>query len=172
MDYKKIIAEKLNIEGVSAEEIYSFIETPPNNDMGDYALPCFKLSKIMRRPPVMIADALSKEFVLDEYISHCSAVNGYLNFKINRQNYANALLSEILNANENYGADNIGNGKTVCIDYSSINIAKPFHIGHLSTTVIGSALCKIFRFLGSYLISCNCKRNLRFSWWIIFESNK
>ena len=155
MDYKKIIAEKLNIEGISAEELYSFIETPPTSDMGDFALPCFKLSKIMRRPPILIAQTLAQEFVLDEYISDCTAVNGYLNFKINRQNYANALLEEILRENDAYGADNIGNGKTICIDYSSINIAKPFHIGHLSTTVIGSALCKIFRFLGYKVVGIN-----------------
>lgn len=155
MDYKKIIAGKLNIEGVSAEEIYSFIEIPPSNDMGDFALPCFKLAKAMRRPPVLIAQTLAQDFVCDEFISECSAVNGYLNFKINRYGYANAVLKEIAELGDNYGASDIGQGKTICIDYSSINIAKPFHIGHLSTTVIGSALCKIFRFLGYKVVGIN-----------------
>ena len=148
MDYKLHIAKKLNIEGLSVEEISSFIETPPNTEMGDFALPCFKLSKLLRKSPVMIAEDLAKTFVCDDKISSCSALNGYLNFKVNRLGFVMQTLEEVLSNGDNYGADNIGNGKTVCIDYSSINIAKPFHIGHLSTTVIGSALCKIFRFLG------------------------
>ena len=155
MDYKLIIAKKLNIEGVSTEELYSFIEIPPNNDMGDYALPCFKLSKVMRRPPILIAQALEQSFASDEFISECKAVNGYLNFKINRVGFAKSILSEIESLGDNYGSDTIGNGKTICIDYSSINIAKPFHIGHLSTTVIGSSLCKIFRFLGYKVVGIN-----------------
>ena len=155
MDYKNYIAEKLNVEGVSTEEICSYIEIPPNTEMGDFALPCFKLSKIMRRPPVVIADTLATNFVVDEVVSEVNAVNGYLNFKINRVGYAKGILGEILSANETYGSSNIGNGKTVCIDYSSINIAKPFHIGHLSTTVIGSALCKIYRFLGYKVVGIN-----------------
>ncbi len=155
MDYKKHIAEKLNIDGVENEQIYSFIETPPNNDMGDYALPCFKLSKILRNSPVKIAEDLKNSFVLDEYISECTAVNGYLNFKINRGGFAFNILEKVLNEGDKYGSDDLGNGKTICIDYSSINIAKPFHIGHLSTTVIGSALCKIYRFLGYKVVGIN-----------------
>ncbi len=155
MDYKKIISEKLNVEGLTPEQIYSFLETPPNNDMGDFALPCFKLSKIMRRSPVQIAEMLKAEFVTDQNISECTAVNGYLNFKINRGGFAFGLLEEILSSGDRYGSADIGNGKTVCIDYSSINIAKPFHIGHLSTTVIGSALCKIYRFLGYKVVGIN-----------------
>ncbi len=155
MDYKKHIAEKLNINGVSPEDIYSFIETPPNNEIGDYALPCFKLSKILRSSPVKIAEDLKNSFVLDQYISDCNAINGYLNFKINRKSFAFSLLKDIIAQGENYGSDNIGAGKTICIDYSSINIAKPFHIGHLSTTVIGSALCKIYRFLGYKVVGIN-----------------
>ena len=155
MDYKKLITEKLNIDGVEKETLYGFIEVPPNTDMGDYALPCFKLAKVLRKPPVKIAEDLASAFVPDQYISDCTAVNGYLNFKINRKGYAFNLLDQIVSEGDNYGSDNIGNGKTICIDYSSINIAKPFHIGHLSTTVIGSALCKIFRFLGYKVVGIN-----------------
>ena len=155
MDYKSYIAEKLNIDGVSVEDIASFIEIPPNTEMGDYALPCFKLSKLLRKSPIAIAEGLATSFERDEMVSEVSAVNGYLNFKINRLGYADALLSEIISKGDRYGSDEIGNGKTVCIDYSSINIAKPFHIGHLSTTVIGSALCKIFRFLGYKVVGIN-----------------
>ena len=155
MDYKIYIAKKLNIEGLDVESISSFIEIPPETTMGDYALPCFKLAKIMRRPPVVIAETLASSFSTDEIIKECSALNGYLNFKINRENFAKSILEEVLTLNENFGSSNQGEGKTICIDYSSINIAKPFHIGHLSTTVIGSALCKIFRFLGYKVVGIN-----------------
>ena len=155
MDYKKHIAEKLNVEGVTAEQLASFIETPPNTDMGDFALPCFKLSKILRMPPVKIAESLAAAFTPDERISGAAAVNGYLNFRINRGGFADTLLTEITFKGNLFGSSSIGDGKTICIDYSSINIAKPFHIGHLSTTVIGSALCKIFRFLGYKVVGIN-----------------
>ncbi len=155
MNYKQYIAKKLNIDLISETELASFIEVPPTTDMGDFALPCFKLSKIMRKSPIMIAEELKNNFVLDESISECNAVNGYLNFKINRKAYAKNVLKSILEEGDLYGSSQDGSGKTVCIDYSSINIAKPFHIGHLSTTVIGSALCKIFRFLGYKVVGIN-----------------
>ncbi len=155
MDYKIYIAKKLNIPELEVENIASFIEIPPETTMGDYALPCFKLAKILRKSPVVIAETLANGFSTDEVIKECSAINGYLNFKINRENFAYKTLEEVLNLNEKFGSSNIGEGKTICIDYSSINIAKPFHIGHLSTTVIGSALCKIFRFLGYKVVGIN-----------------
>ena len=84
MDYKKYIAEKLKVEGVSTEEIYESIALPPNTEMGDYALPCFKFAKVLRKSPVMIAEALKSEFPTDDVVSEVSAINGYLNFKINK----------------------------------------------------------------------------------------
>ncbi len=155
MDYKKYIADKFNLEGVSSVELATFLEVPPNLDMGDFALPCFKLSKVLRRPPVVIANDLASTFVTDDVISECNALNGYLNFKVNRAGKSKAIISEVLGMGDRYGSADIGAGKTICIDYSSINIAKPFHIGHLSTTVIGSALCKIFRFLGYKVVGIN-----------------
>ncbi|MBR2869974.1 MAG: arginine--tRNA ligase [Clostridia bacterium] len=155
MNYKEYIAGKLNIDGVDKDTLITFIEIPPNTDMGDFALPCFKLSKILRSSPIQIAENLASSFECDGTVKECTAVNGYLNFKINRDDFAITLLSEILDKGDLYGSDKIGEGKTVCIDYSSINIAKPFHIGHLSTTVIGSALCKIFRFLGYKVVGIN-----------------
>ena len=148
MDYKKYIAEKINVEGVTKEELYDLIALPPNLEMGDYALPCFKFAKILRKSPVMIAESLKNEITTDDVISEVSAVNGYLNFKINKDGFVRATLEKILTEKENYGSSKEGEGKTVCIDYSSINIAKPFHIGHLSTTVLGGALYRIFNFLG------------------------
>ena len=155
MDYKKYIAEKLQVEGVSAEEIYESIAVPPNTEMGDYALPCFKFAKALRKSPVMIAEMLKNEFVTDEVVSEVLAVNGYLNFKINKSGLVGQTLSRIFAEGDRYGASNEGEGKAICIDYSSINIAKPFHIGHLSTTVLGGALYRIMNFLGYKAIGIN-----------------
>ncbi len=155
MDYKKYIAEKINVEGVSKEEIYDSIALPPNLDMGDYALPCFKFAKVLRKSPVMIAESLKNEIATDDVISEVSAINGYLNFKINKDGFVRATLEKILTEKENFGSSKEGAGKTVCIDYSSINIAKPFHIGHLSTTVLGGALYRIFNFLGYNAVGIN-----------------
>ena len=155
MDYKSYIAEILNISGVEKDALVDFIEVPPTSDMGDFALPCFKLAKVLRKSPVMIAEELKTKFENDKAFTEVSAVNGYLNFKIDRLGFASELLDEIKSLGDLYGSSKLGEGKTICIDYSSINIAKPFHIGHLSTTVIGSALCKIFRFLGYKVVGIN-----------------
>ncbi len=155
MDYKQYVAEKLNIDGVSVAELASYIEVPPETSLGDYALPCFKLAKLLRKSPVKIAEELAASFSVDSVIEKCEPLNGYLNLKVNRNGFAEELIEEINRLGDEYGSATIGNGKTICIDYSSINIAKPFHIGHLCTTVIGSALCKIFRFLGYKVVGIN-----------------
>ncbi len=155
MDYKKYIAEKLKIEGIGVDEIYDMLALPPNTEMGDYALPCFKLAKLLRKSPVMIAEDLRDSVETDEVISEVSAVNGYLNFKINKGGFVQATLDKILKEGDAFGASNVGAGKTICLDYSSINIAKPFHIGHLSTTVLGGALYRIFQFLGYETVGIN-----------------
>lgn len=151
MDYRKYIAEKLNVDGVEATDV----ALPPNSEMGDYALPCFKLAKVLRKSPVQIAEELKNSFVCDGVISEVSAVNGYLNFKVNKAGLTQSVISEILNSGDDYGSSRTGEGKTICIDYSSVNIAKPFHIGHLSTTVIGGALYKIYNFLGYKVVGIN-----------------
>lgn len=155
MDYKKYIAEKIKVGGVSAEEIASSIALPPNSQMGDYALPCFRFAKVLRKSPAVIAEELAKTIPADGVISEVSAVNGYLNFKINKAGLAREVLTEIAQKGEKYGSSDVGAGRTICIDYSSVNIAKPFHIGHLSTTVLGSALYKIFNFLGYKAVGIN-----------------
>ena len=155
MDYKKHIADKIKVDGVSADEIYSSIALPPNSQMGDYALPCFRFAKVLRKSPAAIAQELASGLSPDEVISDISAVNGYLNFSINKEGLAREVLSEIASKGEKYGSSDMGAGKTICIDYSSVNIAKPFHIGHLSTTVLGSALYKIFGFLGYKTVGIN-----------------
>ncbi len=155
MDYKKHIALKLNIEGFSAEELYEQIIETADNQFGDYSLPCFKFAKIFRKSPALIAEDLACTFTCDEYIEKVQAVNGYLNFTIQRKGFVVDTLNAILKDGQKYGSDNIGNGKNIVIDYSSINIAKPFHIGHLSTTVIGGALYRIYKFLGYNVIGIN-----------------
>lgn len=155
MDYKKYIASKIKAEGLSEDEIYSSIALPPNTEMGDYALPCFRFAKVMRKSPVSIAQALAAEYPADDVIERAEAVNGYVNFTVNKAALARETIDEALKKGALYGSSNEGSGKTVCIDYSSVNIAKPFHIGHLSTTAIGSALYKIFNFLGYKAVGIN-----------------
>lgn len=155
MDYKKHIAEKLSACGVDKDEIEAAIAVPPDNKMGDYALPCFKFAKAMRKSPVAIAEELKNLFTTDETIKEVEAVNGYLNFKVNRTALVKETLDEIAEKGAAFGSSDMGNGKTICIDYSSVNIAKPFHIGHLSTTVIGGALYRIFKFLGYNTVGIN-----------------
>ncbi len=155
MDYKRYIAEKLQVEGLSAEEIAESIAIPPDSSMGDFALPCFRFAKVMRKSPVMIAEELAKTYPCDGVVGGVSAVNGYLNFKINKTGLVKDVLARIEKEGERYGASDLGAGKTVCIDYSSVNIAKPFHIGHLSTTVLGGALYRIYKFLGYNTVGIN-----------------
>ena len=140
--------DALNAEhGLSAEEIVSLLEYPPDPTMGDLAFPCFRLSKVLRRAPVQIAQTLA-ETVKDEVIGAVSAVNGYLNFTVSNEYLAANVVPEILAKGDRYGAQNFGEGKKVVIDYSSPNVAKPFHIGHLGTTVIGHSLRKLHEFAG------------------------
>ncbi len=155
MDYKKYIAQKIKVDGVSEDEVASAITLPPDFSMGDYALPCFRFAKVLRKSPVQIAETLAKTIVADDVICEITPVNGYLNFKINKVGLARETLEEIARKGEKYGSSDVGAGKVVCIDYSSVNIAKPFHIGHLSTTVLGSALYKIYNFLGYKAVGIN-----------------
>ena len=155
MDYKKHIAQKIAAEGLSEEDIYAAIALPPNSEMGDYALPCFKFAKVLRKSPALIAQDIAANYPADEVIERAEAVNGYVNFTVNKSALARETIDEVLAKGERYGSSDEGAGKTICIDYSSVNIAKPFHIGHLSTTAIGGALYKIFNFLGYKAVGIN-----------------
>ena len=155
MDYKQHIAGMIQVPGADKDFIAAAIEIPPTKEVGDFALPCFKFAKTLRKSPVVIASELAAAFKGDEVISSCEAVNGYLNFRLNRAAFVNSVVDKITEEGENYGKSTLGGGKVICIDYSSINIAKPFHIGHLSTTVIGAALYRIFNFLGYKAVGIN-----------------
>ena len=115
------------MEGVSKDELYELIALPPNLEMGDYALPCFKFAKLLRKSPVMIAESLKNEISTDEVVSEVSAVNGYLNFKINKDGFVRSALDKIFAEGERYGSSMEGEGKTVRIDYSLslIHISEP-----------------------------------------------
>ncbi|MDD3947108.1 MAG: arginine--tRNA ligase, partial [Clostridia bacterium] len=141
---KQKIAELIQIVGVSTEEIYSLLAVPSDSAMGDYALPCFRFAKTLRKAPQAIAAELS-ETLANNGFCKVEAVNGYLNFKLDKSALARDTLNAVLAQKRGYGNSDMGSGKTVCIDYSSINIAKPFHIGHLSTTVIGAALYRVYK---------------------------
>ena len=162
MDFKLAVATEIEkaLTGVygeaalSAAEIAAALEIPPDTAMGDYAFPCFKLSKALRKSPMMISDALAGAIEAD-YLSKVESVKGYLNFFIDRATYAEKVVEKALNDGDAYGADNSGAGKTMVIDYSSINIAKRFHIGHLSTTMIGNSLYRLYRFFGWNAVGVN-----------------
>ncbi len=151
---KSAVDEKFGQDLLSAEEIFSMLEYPPDTSMGDLALPCFRLSKSLRRSPVQIAETLAGAVKCDEF-SNITAVNGYLNFKINDLAFAKRVISDISEEGAKYGSSMCGEGKTVVLDYSSPNVAKPFHIGHLGTTVIGHSLKLLHEFEGYNCVGIN-----------------
>ena len=138
----------------TAEEIRGLLAVPPDPTMGDYAFPVFRLAKALRMAPPKIAQSLADAWKEDN-IARVEAVNGYLNFFLNRLNFARETLNTVLLAGEQYGASDMGAGKTVCLDYSSINIAKRFSVGHLSTTMLGHSLKRIYDFLGYTTVGIN-----------------
>ncbi len=157
IDFKDKIAEEINkVLELPKDELKSYIEIPKDTKMGDYALPCFKLAKQMKKSPVMIANEIKEKIEMpNEYISKIEVVNGFLNIFVNNDLLIKDLLNEMDEQKENYGSSKVGNGKNIVIDYSSPNIAKQFHIGHLRTTIIGRALYNMYKFLGYNTISIN-----------------
>ncbi len=160
---KKLIAARLT-DGITAlgapaapgvDELISMLEYPPDESMGDLALPCFKLSRTLRRAPVQIAAALCDCLQGLECVGKAEAVNGYLNISISGEYLMKNVLGEIFAKGDRYGGSNEGAGKTVVLDYSSPNVAKPFHIGHLGTTVIGHSLKKLHEFAGYKCVGIN-----------------
>ena len=146
---------KSEVDSLSIEEIASLVEVPPSYDMGDYAFPVFKLVKTFRKAPNMIAEELSDKFGKAEYFERIENAGPYLNFFINKAKLATTTLESIKEKGEMYGSSEIGKGKTVIVEFSSPNIAKPFHIGHIRTTVIGNSLYKIYKFLGFDAVAIN-----------------
>jgi arginyl-tRNA synthetase len=155
-NYKKLIASIISplLGGITEHDITLLLEYPPDPEMGDLSLPCFKLSKILRKSPQVIADELKGQ-IRNVAIDRIDSVSGYVNIFLNKVKLAETIVNGILSEGDRYGSQDIGKGKTVVIDYSSPNIAKPFHVGHLRSTVIGNALYQIFSFLGYKCVGIN-----------------
>ncbi|MEB3100183.1 arginine--tRNA ligase [Ferviditalea candida] len=157
MNYKLAIAEHLQsqMEGVDAAQIADLLEYPPNPAMGDLSLPCFRLSKLLRKPPNAIADRLKENFGSHPAVEKVESASGYVNFYLDRTRLAHDMLDAVLQAEAPFGSQNIGQGRNIVIDFSSPNIAKPFHVGHLRSTVIGKAIYNIYEFMGYHCIGVN-----------------
>ncbi|MDO4719824.1 MAG: arginine--tRNA ligase [Peptostreptococcaceae bacterium] len=150
MDFREQIRDLLVplIEEFSTEEIQNLIEVPPNSEMGDFAFPCFKLAKNYRKAPPLIAAELAGKIEKPDFLSEIKGVGGYLNFFIDRTLTASKVIRSAIEKRDDFGRMEIGKGKNIIVEFSSPNIAKPFHIGHIRTTVIGHSLYRIYRFLG------------------------
>ena len=156
-DFKKEIASIIsNVIGINDEELVTYIEVPKDVNMGDYAFPCFRLAKELKKAPNIIAEEIKEKLdITGTDIEKVEIAGGYLNFTISKLELAKVTLEEIDNKKEEYGKSNLGNGKKIVIDYSAPNIAKPFHIGHLRSTVIGGALYNIYKYLGYEVTGIN-----------------
>lgn len=156
-DFKAAVANclKSKIEDLSYDEILQLIEIPPNKDMGDYAFPCFKLAKVFRKAPNLIAQDIAESISAEGDISKVVPMGGYVNFFVNKSQLAKTVINNVLTQKDDYGKSKIGEGKNIIVEFSSPNIAKPFHIGHIRTTVIGNAIYKLYASQGYNTIRIN-----------------
>ncbi len=154
MNYKSYVASLIDAP-VATEEIEQYVTETSDDNFGDYAFPCFRLAKVMHMSPVQIAENLANKIKPDDVVSKAEAVNGYLNFFLNKQKVADEAFSTAVKLADSYGTSSEGADKTICIDYSSVNIAKSLHIGHLGTTAIGNSLYKLYKTLGYNVVGIN-----------------
>ena len=149
MNYKEYISQKLSeATGLSCDELTRVMEIPPEPKLGDLAFPCFILARTLKKAPPMIAQELVAVFENDNALQEVKAVGPYLNFFFNRAEFEKDVLERVNASNGNFDKSDIGKGKTVLVEYSSPNIAKPFHIGHLFSTAVGHSLARIYEYLG------------------------
>lgn len=141
---------------LNKEEIRELIEIPPNPEMGDFSFPCFKLSKTLRKAPNIISEELVNRINIDDSIfSNVKNVGPYINFFVRNSEFSKNVIKEIFDKKEKYGSSQDNLDKTIVIDYSSTNIAKPFHIGHIRSTLIGNVIKNIYNFLGYNTVGVN-----------------
>lgn len=152
--FKEEIAKQISLAiGKEKEEILTMIEVPKEQKQGDYAFPCFRLAGEFKKAPQMIAKEIHEKLELKEdLIEKAEVIGGYLNFFVGKEALAKTVIEEMKMKEEEYGKSKIGEGKTVIVEYSSPNIAKPFHIGHLRNTLIGNALYHTYQYLGYHTI--------------------
>lgn len=151
---QQALQTQFEIDAPTADELVAMLEIPPDPKLGDFAFPCFRLAKTLRKAPPIIAKALADAWT-DEKTADVQCAGGYLNFFLKRESFARELLDTFFAQGAAYGRGDEGAGKTICIDYSSVNIAKRLHVGHLSTTMIGHSLKRIFEFLGYHVVGIN-----------------
>ena len=157
VDFKDIIADAIYSEelGLTKEEIKNMIEIPADEKMGDYAFPCFRLAKALRKAPQLIAADIAAKAGDAEAFAKVENVNAYVNFFIDRAFFAGEVIDEVGRLGADYGKSDGGAGRKVIVEYSSPNIAKPFHIGHIRSTVIGNALYKLYDAVGFDVVRIN-----------------
>ena len=155
MDYRQLIIDSINIDGIDKQDLLTLVTAPKDSAMGDLCIPCFKLAKEMKKSPTVIADEIAKSVDKGDMIEQVTAVAGFVNFKFDNVKFAKQVLADVLANGDGYGKSNEGNGKTICIDYSSVNIAKPFHMGHLLNTALGGAIYRIYTALGYNVVGIN-----------------
>ncbi|MDY0236780.1 MAG: arginine--tRNA ligase [Gudongella sp.] len=157
IDFKSAVVDIITetVEGLDRDSINSLVEIPPSYDMGDYAFPTFKLAKEFRKAPNMIAEELAVKFSQSDLFGSIEAKGPYVNFFINREKLAKSVIEDVIDQKDRYGSSKIGDNRKVIVEFSSPNIAKPFHIGHIRTTVIGNSLAKIYDFLGYDVVKIN-----------------
>lgn len=157
INFKEKIALLLaeTIEGLTADEIQEMIEIPGDSKMGDYAFPCFRLAKLLRKAPPMIAQGIAEKLSGSELFEKVESVNAYVNLFLSRKAFMQELVGAVVSEKEDYGKTNVGQNRKVIVEFSSPNIAKPFHIGHIRSTVIGNAIYKIYDFLGYDTVRIN-----------------
>ena len=157
-NFKQIIAKQISkVAKINEKELETYIETPKDTKNGDYSFPCFRLAKELKKAPPVIANEIKEKLEQVEEnkeIEKIEVVGGYLNFFVNKSVLAQEVLEEV-SKSEEYGKSEVGKGKNIVIDYSAPNIAKPFHIGHLRSTVIGGALYNIYKYLGYNVTGIN-----------------
>ena len=154
--FVEVITQQISkATGLDEAQVEALLETPPNPEMGDYALPCFSFSKSMRKAPNVIAEELAAQFEVGDAINEARPLGPYLNFFVSKTDLVSGTMNCVLSQGEDYGKSDIGAGKTVVVDFSSPNIAKPFTIGHLRTTAIGNALVRIYGALGWNAVGVN-----------------
>ena len=157
INYTEKIAELIapQVEGLEKEEIVKMIEKPADSKMGDYAFPCFKLAKILRKAPPMIAKGIAEAIADDPMFEKVEQVNAYVNMFVSKEEFAKEVVSEVIEKEDDFGKSDVGENRKVIVEYSSPNIAKPFHIGHIRSTVIGASIAKIYDYLGYDVVRIN-----------------